>query len=109
MDYEKDMEIDETALDVEWLEQPRKTMAYGKNVALAELLSAKAKENLEYVKANLDKQIREDLQEMGMIVLYLMHTISVLGVQQKDWPNWCMGLHQTLNWINVKALLNLIG
>jgi hypothetical protein len=33
LDYEQDMRIDETALDVEWLEQPQLAVSYGQHVA----------------------------------------------------------------------------
>lgn len=58
MDYEKDMRIDETALDIEWLEQSGLMMRYARNAASARMELDRAKEALELVKAELDKEIR---------------------------------------------------
>ncbi len=60
MNFETDIKIDETALDVECLEQPRLMMQYGQLVAEKERQLAKAKTNMEVVKAELDKDIRSD-------------------------------------------------
>lgn len=58
MDYEKDMKIDPNALDVEWLEQPNLMMKYGRIAAQTKVDMDMAKEKLEVVKAELDKDIR---------------------------------------------------
>lgn len=58
MNYEKDVEIDETALDVEWLQQPRLMLKYGNYAAQKRQEMDLAKENLDVVKAQLDKDIR---------------------------------------------------
>ena len=58
MSYEKDIVIDETALDIEWLEQPSLMMKYARNSASAKMDLDKAKEALDLVKAELDKHIR---------------------------------------------------
>lgn len=59
MDYDVDIRIDETALDVEWLEQPSLMMKYARNAAEARKTLDEAKEALDVVKAQLDKAIRE--------------------------------------------------
>lgn len=66
MDYEKDITIDETALDVEWLNQPKLMMRYGKLSAKAELSVSVAKQNLEVTKAELDKEIRSNPEKFGI-------------------------------------------
>lgn len=58
MDYEKDVNIDPNSLDVEWLEQPNMMLKYGRIAAQTKLDMDKAKEKLEVVKAELDKDIR---------------------------------------------------
>jgi len=58
MDYEKDVNIDPNSLDVEWLEQPNLMLKYGRIAAQTKLDMDKAKEKLEVVKAELDKDIR---------------------------------------------------
>ncbi len=69
MDYEKDVTIDETALDVEWLEQPRLTLKYSRLAAEAEAEYNRARERLEVVKAELDKDIRTnpDKYDIGKV------------------------------------------
>ena len=60
LDFEQDVQIDPDALDVEWLEQPHLTMKY--NVALSEARAEadRAKEQLGVVKAEIDRDIREN-------------------------------------------------
>lgn len=66
MNYEKDIKIDETALDVEWLEQPRLMLKYTKHQALMEKEMLNAKEDVELCRAELDKKIRSNPQEFGV-------------------------------------------
>lgn len=58
IDYEKDVSINPDALDVEWLEQPQLMLKYGKLAAYTKLEADRAKERLEVIKAELDKDIR---------------------------------------------------
>jgi len=58
MNYEKDVEIDETSLDVECLEQAVLMMKYCRNSAKCEKERDLSKEALGLVKAELDKKIR---------------------------------------------------
>jgi hypothetical protein len=58
MNYEEDMKIDEQSLDIEWLEQPGLMFRYTKYAADIRLRADKAKENLDLVKADIDKDIR---------------------------------------------------
>ena len=67
MDYESDVQIDETALDVEWLRQPELMLKYTRHAAECELEMGKAKENLEFVKSELDLDIRSDPEEFGLV------------------------------------------
>jgi len=58
LDYEKDTRISEDDLDLECLEQPTLFMRYAKNLAQAEREKDAAKEKLEFIKAELDREIR---------------------------------------------------
>lgn len=66
MDYDKDIRIDETALDVEWLEQPMLMRKYGQYQAETRQAMSLAKERLEYIKAKLDREIRSDPDAYGL-------------------------------------------
>lgn len=66
LNYERDMEIDETGLDVEWLSQPRLTMKYAKHAAETKRLADMAKEKLEVIKSTLDLAIRTDPAAYGV-------------------------------------------
>jgi hypothetical protein len=54
------MQIDEDALDVEWLEQPSLMVKYARHSAKARQDMDRAKEKLETVKADLDQKIRSN-------------------------------------------------
>lgn len=58
MDYKDDIAINEDSLDTEWLNQPRLTYKYSKVLANLEKAKDKAKENVDFVKATIDKDIR---------------------------------------------------
>ena len=60
MDYEKDITIDESALDVEWLRQAQLMLWYGNHTAQKRKEVDQKKEQLEVIKAELDRKIRED-------------------------------------------------
>jgi len=66
MDYEKDVNIDPNSLDVEWLEQPNLMLKYGRIAAQTKMDMDKAKERLEVVKAELDKDIRLNPEKYGI-------------------------------------------
>lgn len=58
-------EIDPDALDIHWIKQPKLVYRYALKLAAAKLDLADAKNNLEIVKADLDKSIREDPENYG--------------------------------------------
>jgi len=60
MNYEKDTNIDPSQLDVEWLEQSRLTLMYTRHQAEVQREEETAKEKLEFVSAELDKEIRSN-------------------------------------------------
>ncbi len=66
MDYEKDIQIDESALDAMWLDQPSLMFKYAKNAAEMRRELDLAKEKLDLVKAELDKEIRTNPDKFGI-------------------------------------------
>jgi hypothetical protein len=66
MNYEDDIRIDETALDIEWLDQPALFLRYSRHAALKEKEKDEAKEALDLVKAELDKEIRSFPDRFGL-------------------------------------------
>jgi hypothetical protein len=58
--YDKDIRIDETALDIELLNQSQLVSKYGFQLAEARLNLELKKENLEITRAELDTKIRRD-------------------------------------------------
>lgn len=65
-DYDMDLQIDPTALDVEWLEQSRLFMKYAEAAAQAKKEVDRLKERLDVVKAKADHAIREEPQKYGV-------------------------------------------
>lgn len=66
MNYENDIRIDESALDVEWKEQPVLMMRYARHAAKCRQEFDLAKENLELEKAEIDKEIRMNPKDFGI-------------------------------------------
>jgi len=66
MEYEKDLRIDEEALDLEWLDQPSLMMKYTRLQARLQKEEDEVKERLELVTADLDKDIRENPDNYGL-------------------------------------------
>jgi hypothetical protein len=64
MDYERDTYIDETALDIEWLEQPELARKYGEHWAECVRNLTLAEEKVKLVRAELIKQAHEDADEI---------------------------------------------
>lgn len=67
LDYEKEIEyIDESALDVEWLNQPHLTIKYGRHAANVYKETESAKKEIELVRADLDVEIRANPGTFGL-------------------------------------------
>lgn len=66
MNYEKDMQIDEANLDLEWLEQPTLMVKYIRHAAQCDLERDQTKEALDLLKAELDLAIRSDPEKYGL-------------------------------------------
>ena len=67
MNYEQDLKIDDSSLDLECLDQPSLFMRYAKHAANARRFLDLAKQNLDVVKAELDKDIRESPDNYGIL------------------------------------------
>ena len=66
MNYEQDIQIDESSLDVEWLGQATLMMKYTKNSAMAFSDLDQTKEALDIVRAGIDLKIRNHPEEFGL-------------------------------------------
>lgn len=58
-DYNLDMEIQPDELDLEWLDQPKLMVKYTMKLADARMRKDLAKEEVDLIKATLDRKIRE--------------------------------------------------
>ncbi len=63
---ERELRIDEHALDREWLSQPRLCLRYGMMLANARRKLEEARNELEVVRADLDKSIRSSPDDYGI-------------------------------------------
>lgn len=86
MDYEKDTSIDEQGLDVEWLKQPSLMSKYGKHAAQAKLDMDHAKEDLDVVKAQLDRNIRAfpDIYGLDKLTESIVSNTIIIQPEYKD-------------------------
>jgi len=67
MDYALDLKIDEESLDIECLDQASLFMKYAKHYAEARRTLDEVKQNLDIVRSDIDKQIREDPEKFGIV------------------------------------------
>lgn len=66
LNYEQDVSIDETALDVEWLQQPNLMYKYARHQAQTKKAMDEAKERLDFIKAKLEMNIRANPGDYGL-------------------------------------------
>ncbi len=66
LDYERDIQIDPNALDVEWLEQPDLMRKYAKYAADVKRVMDETKERLDVTKAKLEMEIRTYPANFGL-------------------------------------------
>jgi DNA repair ATPase RecN len=66
MNYEKDLYIDDSALDIEWLDQSMLFMKYARYLAETRRTADEAKQYIEIVKAELDKAVRENPEKFKL-------------------------------------------
>ncbi len=62
-DYSTDVNINSDELDIEWIKQPSLFMRYQEELVMREKIKTKAKENIEIIEAELDKEIRSLMTE----------------------------------------------
>jgi hypothetical protein len=66
INYEQDVQIDENALDLEWLEQAPLMMKYIEHASEKEKERDEKKEKLDFVAAQLDKEVRDHPELFGI-------------------------------------------
>ena len=66
LNYERDVSIDETALDVEWLQQAGLMYKYARYQAETKKVMDEAKERLDFIKAKLEMDIRTNPESYGL-------------------------------------------
>lgn len=59
MDYENDIRIDDSALDIEWIDQAELSLKYGKIWAEAQRILTIAEENIKIIRAELIQKANE--------------------------------------------------
>lgn len=82
MNYEEDIKIDESALDIEWLEQPRLMFKYTRHAAEMKQEMDLAKERIDYVKAETDREIRKNPQDFEIEKLTEAVVTNTILVQE---------------------------
>lgn len=78
------LEIDQHALDKEWLSQPKKVFKYAQDLAHARKTLDEAKTELDLAEAELDKTIRNDPGEFGIEKL-TEKTVQAAIKEQKEY------------------------
>lgn len=66
LNYETDIVIDESSLDIEWLEQPRLMMEYSRHQSELEKEKDFMEEKLDLLESTLDHQIRSNPEKFGI-------------------------------------------
>jgi hypothetical protein len=84
MNYEEDIRIDDSALDVEWLGQAELTFKYCKHVANMERAMDKAKEFLDLAKAEVDKDVREHPEKHKLGDIKITEAVVTSAILQSD-------------------------
>jgi len=64
--YEQDVSIDETALDVEWLQQSNLMYKYARYQAETKKAMDEAKERLDFIRAKVEMDIRANPENYGL-------------------------------------------
>ena len=64
--YEQDVNIDETALDVEWLQQSNLMYKYARYQAETKKAMDEAKERLDFIRAKVEMDIRTNPESYGL-------------------------------------------
>ena len=93
--------IEESALDIEWLNQPSLFLKYARQLAQSEKYMDESKENLDLCKAKIDFEIRENPEEFYLGKLtepLILNTI----IQQEEYKN------KSNNYIEAKHEVKLL-
>ena len=80
--FEQDMTIDESALDVEWLGQPVLTIKYAQLSAQAKMELDRAKMELDIATASLDLEIRKNPEKFGLPKVTEGAIVSIIAMQE---------------------------
>lgn len=85
MDYEKDVKIDESALDVEWLNQPALALQYGVYYAKCFKKLQEAEEHIKLVRAQLIAKVNDDPEyHLGKGVKATVANVEQYYLQHED-------------------------
>ncbi|MFP4019181.1 MAG: hypothetical protein ACLFUH_08020 [Bacteroidales bacterium] len=85
MNYEQDISIDESALDVEWLEQPDLMRKYTRYQADCKHELDLAQERLDLVRADLDRKIRRFPEDYDINVKLTEAVVSNTIIQNEEY------------------------
>jgi len=83
MNYENDIRIDESALDVEWLEQPSLMFKFARMASVAQREMDEAKEAIDVVKAELDIDIRTNPENYDLVKVTEGAITNTILIQQR--------------------------
>lgn len=101
-DFVGDLSIEETALDVECLNQPRLMMEYSEAYAEVQAQYADAKEELDLVEARTNMAVREDPEVFGITKITEKAVEAAVLLDKK-----CIAARQDLR--ELKRQLDLVG
>jgi len=85
LDYENDIWIDQDSLDLEWLNQPRLVYVYAKNLAYWKKQVELQKQELDLIRAQLDKKIRENPADFGINVRLTESVVGNAIIEQSEY------------------------
>lgn len=83
LNYEQDVSIDESALDVEWLKQPTLVRLYNQEVAERKRQLAKLNEQLVILRAELTRKINTNPEEYGISKTTVDVVNSTIVIQEE--------------------------
>src|SRR5882757_5464267 len=66
IDFDRDITIDPSALDVEWLDQARRMLTYGRHYADCQKAAAIAKDALKAMKAKIGRSVRANPKDYNI-------------------------------------------
>lgn len=97
MDYEEDVAIDESALDVEWLRQPQLTVKYCRLATKTKEVVDQTKEQLDVTRAMLDRDIRSDPVKYNVVKItegVVTNTILLQDEHQRASENYLQARYE---------------